>query len=218
MLIAREGRPFVYGGVLVLVFTSAIAMGLGGWWVLGPILWFPVALWIPWFFRNPKVTGPRDDGLIIAPADGKVVSIVDVEEGTFLKGPAKRVSIFMNIFNVHVNRHPANGVVEYLEYRPGRFFNATLDKASADNEQMLLGIKTPRGSILVKQIAGLVARRIVCDPHHGSDVTQGDRLGLIRFGSRVDTFFDPRATLRVNLGDRTVAGRTILAEWPEGSP
>ncbi len=201
----------------MLAFTSALAIGLGGWWVLGPILWFPVALWIPWFFRNPTVIGPRDDGLIIAPADGKVVSIVDIEESAFLKGPAKRVSIFMNIFNVHVNRHPASGIVEYHEYRPGRFFNATLDKASADNEQMLLGIKSPRGSILIKQIAGLVARRIVCDPHPGHEVTQGDRLGLIRFGSRVDTFFDPRATLRVNLGDRTVAGRTVLAEWPEGS-
>lgn len=201
----------------MLAFTSALAIGLGGWWVLSPILWFPIALWIPWFFRNPTVIGPRDDGLIIAPADGKVVSIVDIEESAFLKGPAKRVSIFMNIFNVHVNRHPASGIVEYHEYRPGRFFNATLDKASADNEQMLLGIKSPRGSILIKQIAGLVARRIVCDPHPGHKVTQGDRLGLIRFGSRVDTFFDQRATLRVNLGDRTVAGRTVLAEWPEGS-
>ena len=207
----------MYGGVLVLGFTSALAIGLGRWWVLGPVLWFPVALWIPWFFRNPMVTGPRGDALIIAPADGKVVSIVDVEEATFLKGPAKRISIFMNIFNVHVNRHPVSGVVEYHEYRPGRFFNATLEKASADNEQMLLGIRSPRGSILVKQIAGLVARRIVCDHHPGHEVTQGERLGLIRFGSRVDTFLDSRATLRVSLGDHTVAGTTVLAEWPQGS-
>ena len=217
-MIAREGRPFVLVGVLVLGFAGAVAWWLGSWWILGPILWLPVALWIPWFFRNPTVMGPRDDALIIAPADGKIVSIVDVEEATVFQGPAKRVSIFMNIFNVHVNRHPVSGIVDYHEYRAGRFFNATLDKASSDNEQMLLGIKSPRGSILVKQIAGLVARRIVCDHDLGDDVAQGTRLGLIRFGSRVDTFFDPLATLRVGLGDHTVAGQTVLAEWPEESP
>ena len=217
-MIAREGRPFVLVGVLMLGVFGAAAWRLDGWWMLAPVLWLPVALWIPWFFRNPAVTGPRDDALIIAPADGKVVSIVDVEEATYFHGPAKRVSIFMNIFNVHVNRHAVNGIVDYHEYRPGRFFNATLDKASTDNEQMLLGVKSPRGPILVKQIAGLVARRIVCDHGLGEKVVQGTRLGLIRFGSRVDTFFDPRATLRVNLGDHTVAGQTVLAEWPEVSP
>jgi phosphatidylserine decarboxylase len=120
----------------------------------------------------------------------------------------------MNVFNVHVNRYPAAGTVEYREYRPGKFFNATLDKASTDNERMSLGIRTTHGALLVRQIAGLVARRIVTDHVSGDEVQQGQRLGLIRFGSRVDTFLPPGARVRVKLGDRSVAGTTVLAEWP----
>jgi phosphatidylserine decarboxylase len=129
-------------------------------------------------------------------------------------GPALRISVFMNVFNVHVNRHPVDGTVALRGYRPGRFLNASLDKASADNEQMSLGVRGVRGPVLVRQIAGLIARRIVTDPAVGEPVRQGERLGLIRFGSRVDTFLPPGVTPRVAVGDRTRAGVTVIAEWP----
>lgn len=213
MRIAREGVPFVAAGLAVLA-ALAIAAGLaGGAWWAAPLVWLPVAVWIPAFFRDPMRTGPRGDGLVIAPADGRVVSVREVDEPEFLGGRALRISVFMNVFNVHVNRHPVSGTVARRAYRPGRFVNATLDKASEDNEQMSLGVQTVRGPVLVRQIAGLVARRIVTDPSVGDAVTQGERLGLIRFGSRVDTFLPPGAVARVRIGDRTRAGVTVIGEW-----
>ncbi|MBS1241523.1 MAG: Phosphatidylserine decarboxylase proenzyme, partial [Gemmatimonadetes bacterium] len=150
----------------------------------------------------------------IAPADGRVISVIPVEEPDFLKGPSVRISIFMNVFNVHVNRYPADGTLAYRHYRPGKFLNAADEKASRENEQSSLGLQTARGPVLVRQIAGLVARRIVTDHPEGTVVHQGDRLGLIRFGSRVDVFVPPGTITRVKVGDRTTAGRTIIAEWP----
>ena len=214
MKVAPEGRPFIGIATAVLVaFIGAWVIFGGGWWV-AVVLWLPIAVWVPWFFRNPERTGRRGDDLIIAPADGKVVSIVEVDEPDFVKGKTTRISIFMNVFSVHVNRYPTDGVVEYRKYSPGKFVNATLDKASIDNEQMSLGLKSPGGPILVRQIAGLVARRIVTDDEAGSQVSQGDRLGIIRFGSRVDTFVSPDARITVSLGDQAVAGQTVIAEWP----
>ena len=151
--------------------------------------------------------------MLIAPADGKVVSIADVEEPLFIGGPARRVSVFMNVFSVHVNRYPASGTVALRQYEPGTFVNATLDKASEKNERMSLGIETARGRILVRQIAGLVARRIVTDAVDGDEVLQGERMGLIRFGSRVDTFFPRDARALVSVGEHTRAGDTPIAEW-----
>jgi phosphatidylserine decarboxylase len=201
-------------GLVVLAALAALVWWRGGWWLLAPVCWTPVALWVPWFFRDPERPGPRGDHLILAPADGRVVSVVAVDETTFVEARATRVSVFMNVFNVHVNRHPADGAVAQRSYRPGRFVNATLDKASEDNEQMSLGISTARGPLLVRQIAGLVARRIVTDADVGDPVRQGERLGLIRFGSRVDTFVPEGARVVVNTGERTKAGVTVIAEWP----
>lgn len=215
MSIAPEGRPFVVAGVLVLAGLAALGVSQGGWWWAPAVGWLPVALWVPWFFRDPDRGGPRGGELILAPADGKVVSVVDLQEREFVQGDATRVSVFMNVFNVHVNRHPVDGTVGHREYRPGRFVNATLDKASEDNEQMSLGIRSSRGPVLVRQIAGLIARRIVTDPQVGDPVRQGERLGLIRFGSRVDTFVPRAASVRVRQGDRTKAGVTVIAEWSE---
>ncbi len=215
MSIAPEGRPFVVAGVLVLAVLAAPGISLGGWWWAPAVGWLPVALWVPWFFRDPDRGGPRSGELILAPADGKVVSVVDLQEREFVQGDATRVSVFMNVFNVHVNRHPVDGTVGHREYRPGRFVNATLDKASEHNEQMSLGIRSSRGPVLVRQIAGLIARRIVTDPQVGDPVRQGERLGLIRFGSRVDTFVPRTASVRVREGDRTKAGVTVIAEWSE---
>lgn len=177
-------------------------------------VWIPVAAWVPAFFRDPPRLGPRGEELILAPADGRVTEVVQITEREFMDGPAVRVSIFMNVFDVHVNRHPVTGRVDYRVYRPGSFVNATLDKASEENERMTLGIVGPRGPILVRQIAGLIARRIVTDPDVGDSVQQGERLGLIRFGSRVDTFVPVEVTVQVRPGDRTTAGITVLGVWP----
>jgi phosphatidylserine decarboxylase len=200
-------------GVAALAVLAAVGISLGGWWWAAALGWLPLTLWVPWFFRDPDRAGPRGGQLILAPADGRVVSVVDVREREFVQGDATRVSVFMNVFNVHVNRHPVDGTVGHREYRPGRFVNATLDKASEHNEQMSLGIRSDRGPVLVRQIAGLVARRIVTDPQVGDPVRQGERLGLIRFGSRVDTFIPRTASVRVREGDRTRAGVTVIAEW-----
>ncbi len=214
MKIAPEGVPFVTVGGLVLAALVAISwLAGGGWWLVPTGAWTVIALWVPWFFRDPRRPGPRGDRLIIAPADGKVVSIRDIEDAEFVDGPGKQVSVFMNIFDVHVNRHPVAGTVGYRDYRPGAFVNASFDKASTDNEQMCLGIEAPRGRVLVRQIAGLVARRIVTDPVIGDSVQQGVRLGMIRFGSRVDTVLPAAARIAVRVGDRTKAGMTVIAEW-----
>jgi len=212
--LAPEGRPFVLAGALVLGALLVVAARWGGGWFALPALWLPVALWIPAFFRDPVREGPRGEHLVIAPADGRVVSVVEVHEPDVIGGPALRVAVFMNVFNVHVNRHPVDGTVIRREYRPGRFVNASLDKASADNERMSLGVRSSRGPVLVRQIAGLIARRIVTDPAEGARVRQGTRLGLIRFGSRVDTYLPAGARARVGVGDRTRAGVTVIAEWP----
>jgi len=213
--LAREGLPFVIGGAAILAgfVTVALLAGGGAWWA-GPLAWLPVALWIPAFFRDPARPGPRGERLVIAPADGRVVSVVEVDEPDFVGGRALRVSVFMNVFNVHVNRHPVDGTVLLRRYHPGKFLNASLDKSSLDNEQMSLGVRSGRGPVLVRQIAGLIARRIVTDPQVGDPVRQGERLGLIRFGSRVDTFLPAGAQARVRVGDRTRAGVTVIGAWP----
>lgn len=215
MRVVREGLPFVAGGFALLAALALGARALGGgWWYLAPGAWIPLAAWIPAFFRNPARSGPRGDRLVLAPADGRVVSVTGLEEPEFLGGRARRISIFMSVFDVHVNRYPVSGAVELRVYRPGKFVNASLDKASADNEQMSLGIRAARGPVLVRQIAGLVARRIVTDAQPGDPALQGERLGLIRFGSRVDTFVPAEAVPRVTVGERTRAGVTVIAEWP----
>lgn len=213
MRLAPEGRPFVAlaTGVAGALLTASWVWG--GWWWAGVGVWVPITLWVPWFFRDPARTGPRGAHLVIAPADGKVVSVVEVDEPTVVGGRALRISVFMNVFNVHVNRYPVDGQLTHREYHPGRFLNATLDKASEHNERMSLGVRTAHGTVLVRQIAGLVARRIVTDHEVGAPVRQGDRLGIIRFGSRVDTFLPITVTPRIAVGDRTVCGVTVIAEW-----
>jgi phosphatidylserine decarboxylase len=212
--LAPEGRPFVIAGAAVLMVLLAAAVGWGAGWVALPALWLPIAIWIPAFFRDPVREGPRGEHLVLAPADGRVVSVAEVDEPDVIGGPALRIAVFMNVFNVHVNRHPVDGTVVRRDYRPGRFVNASRDKASVDNERMSLGVRSPRGPVLIRQIAGLVARRIVTDPAQGASVRQGTRLGLIRFGSRVDTYVPAGVRPRVAVGDRTRAGITVIAEWP----
>ena len=215
MSFAREGFLFIAIAALIAVGTFALALNRRSWplW-LAAVLLIIVAIWVAYFFRDPERTGERGEHLVISPADGKVVQIAGVEEPAFLKEKAMRISIFMNVFNVHVNRYPVSGTVRYVQYNPGKFLNAAEDKASLENEQSSVGIEAGSNRVLVRQIAGLIARRIVTYSTNGQRVRQGDRMGIIRFGSRVDVFLPATARPRVKVGDNTFAGVTVVAELP----
>lgn len=212
---APEGKPFIVGAWVIAAVLALVALRSGNscWWIAAA-LWLPIAIWVVAFFRDPPRDGPRGERILIAPADGKVVSIVEIDEPLFLRARVWRVSIFMNVFDCHVNRYPIDGTVAYRHYNPGKFAHAASEKSSLDNEQSSVGLETNRGKMLIRQIAGLVARRIVTDHAVSTDVRQGDRLGMIRFGSRVDLFFPIGARINVKTGERTQAGITVVAEWP----
>ncbi|MEX2116435.1 MAG: phosphatidylserine decarboxylase family protein [Bacteroidota bacterium] len=165
------------------------------------------------FFRDPDRVSPEGDNIVLSPADGKVISIKTVRENEFFKGDALQISIFMSPLNVHVNRIPVSGKVAYYRYVPGEFFAAFEDKASERNEQTIIGLEGNRGRVLFKQIAGFVARRIVCNLQVGDSVSAGARFGMIKFGSRVDIFLPPSSSAKVTLDQKAVAGETILAEF-----
>ena len=214
MRYAKEGIPFIIGSAILALLALGAAVRIGsGWWVVAVLL-IAIAAWVAYFFRDPERTGDRGEHLVVAPADGKVVLITEVDEPTFMGGRALRVSIFMNVFSVHVNRYPVSGTVRYVKYSAGKFLNAVSEASSAENEQTSVGIEAGRYRILVRQIAGLIARRIITYSREGERVSQGERMGLIRFGSRVDVFVPPGSALRAKLGDQTVAGTTVIAELP----
>jgi phosphatidylserine decarboxylase len=212
---AREGLVFIFIAAILALVATWFAFRRGAWpyWLLAGVM-IVVAVWVAYFFRDPERTGERGDRVVTSPADGKVVLITEVDEPAFIHGRAMRVSIFMNVFNVHVNRYPVSGVVKYVQYNPGKFLNAAVEKSSLENEQRSVGIESGPYRILVRQIAGLIARRIVTYSREGERVEQGERMGLIRFGSRVDVFMPTDATVRVKLGDLTIAGSTAIAELP----
>lgn len=214
MRIAPEGLPHI------LPAAALAALSLAAWLALrhrAP-LWLAmaaglVALFLLYFFRDPARQAPADPGAIVSPADGRVVVVAEVDEPFFIKGRARQVSVFMSPLDVHVNRAPAAGRVAYKKYHPGKFLPAYRDKASLDNEQMHLGIETAGGRVLVKQIAGAVARRIVCYPEIGDEVEAGQRMGLIKLGSRLDLFLPPDAAVSARVGDRVRAGLTVVGSW-----
>lgn len=211
---APEGRWFIVGAWLIalaLIF-AALRSGSLTWWIV-TAAWFVVAVWVVAFFRDPERSGQRGDRLILAPADGKVVSIGETDEPAFFGGRAMRISIFMNVFDCHVNRYPTDGTVAYRKYLAGKFGHAAAEKSSLDNEQSSVGLATARGKVLVRQIAGLVARRIVTDHGVGTPVRQGERMGMIRFGSRVDLFLPPGTHVLAKSGDTTRVGVSVVAEW-----
>jgi phosphatidylserine decarboxylase len=212
---APEGWPFIAVGWGCAALGAWVVGRWGGWWWALELVIALLAVWLLVFFRDPVRTGPRGADVVIAPADGRVVAIVDTDEPAYLKAPAVRISIFMSVFDVHVNRYPVSGTVAYRHYHAGKFLHAAEEKASLDNEQSSIGIAGPRGPVLVRQIAGLIARRIVTDGSVGDTATQGTRLGMIRFGSRVDVFLPRSAhpSVKVVLGDRVAAGATLLAEY-----
>jgi phosphatidylserine decarboxylase len=220
MRIAPEGWPFILPGWALVALGAWGAVAWSRWlWALELPLVL-LAVWLIVFFRDPQRRGPRGEQFVIAPADGKIVDVRTVDESLYVNGAATRISIFMSVFDVHVNRYPASGTVELVRYHPGRFLHAASDKASLDNEQSSVGLRAARGPLLVRQIAGLIARRIVTDAKPGARAVQGERMGMIRFGSRVDVFLPApargaaaRPALRVKVGDRVQAGASVLAEY-----
>jgi len=199
--------------IAVAVALNAVLFALTGWYGL---LLAPVTLWCIAFFRDPDRVTPQGEGLVVSPADGVMLPIVEASPPAELGMGAElrpRLSIFMNVFNVHVNRVPQDGTVSALAYRPGKFINASFDKASEHNERMAVRLRLNDGQELaVAQIAGLVARRIRCDLAQGQEVRRGARFGIIRFGSRVDVYLPAGAQIRVAKGDVVKAGETVLAE------
>jgi phosphatidylserine decarboxylase len=212
MSFAREGLPFIGIAMTLALATVVAAVMLRSWplWLLA-FVFIILALWVSYFFRDPERTGERGGGIVIAPADGRIVMITEVDEPAFIHGKALRISIFMNVFNVHVNRYPVSGTVRFVHYNPGKFLNAATDKSSLENEQSSVGIESGSRRILVRQIAGLVARRIVTYSREGDQVEQGERMGIIRFGSRVDVFLPTTARATVKVGDNTAAGSSVIA-------
>ncbi|MGH8669394.1 MAG: phosphatidylserine decarboxylase [Burkholderiales bacterium] len=203
-IIAREGWPFLGIGVAV----SLVASFLFGWWAVP--LWL-ATLFILQFFRDPARAVPDDPRAVLSPADGRIVE-VSRSQDPYLKRDALKVSVFMNVFNVHSNRSPVDGVVKERWYFPGAFVNAALDKASLANERNALWLRTAAGAdVTCVQVAGLIARRILCYVEAGAELGRGQRFGFIRFGSRVDVYLPPDAQVKAAIGEKVYAAETVLA-------
>jgi phosphatidylserine decarboxylase len=203
--VAAEGWPFI----IPLAVLTGVLFALG--WKNTAIVSLVLTLFVLFFFRDPDRSVPEGENLIVSPADGRVILVKDVFEPDYLKQDVKQISIFLSVFNVHVNRVPIGGMVETVRYNPGKFHVASVDKASALNEQTAMVITHGNQRVLVKQIAGLIARRIVCYAKPGDAVTTGERYGLIRFGSRVDMFLPKNADIMVKVGDRIKGTRDVIA-------
>ena len=207
--INREGWPFIAGFAAVTLVLGIFSTSL--FWI-GLIL----TAWCAYFFRDPERVTPIDDRLVISPADGVVSAVgpaVPPRELGLGDTEMTRISVFMNVFSCHVNRAPVRGRIAIIEHRPGKFLNAELDKASIENERNGVVIDSPNGRVAAVQIAGLVARRIVCWSEAGSNIGVGERFGLIRFGSRVDVYLPEGAVAKVAIGQTAVAGETVIAEF-----
>ena len=206
--IHAEGYKFlvIAGIITILLYSFSDFLGL-----LGLVL----TIWVYYFFRDPERVVIQNDNYLVSPADGEIIKVEDVDGPRELGLESKRfkkISIFMNVFDCHVNRTPCTGKINEILYKPGKFFNASLDKASEDNERNYFKIKdTNNNEIIVVQIAGLVARRIVCESFKDQDVKQGDRIGMIRFGSRLDVYYENYDPL-VKVGQKAISGETLLAK------
>ena len=206
--IHTEGYKFIVIAVFITIIFLIINNFLG---LIGILL----SVWVYYFFRDPERTIIGDDSYLVSPADGEVIKVEEVDGPKELgleNKKFKKISIFMNVFDCHVNRTPCSGIVEDILYKPGKFLNASLDKASEDNERNYYKIKDKHGNdIVVVQIAGLVARRIVCETNNNQHLNQGDRIGMIRFGSRADVYYENYEPL-VKVGQKTISGETLLAK------
>ena len=203
--IAREGYPFILGSV----FATAIIAVLGLYELA--LFFLAVTFFVSCFFRDPERVIPEEKGALVSPADGKVLGVGVVQESEFAAEKMLKVSIFMSIFNVHVNRIPENGRVTDVAYYPGKFFSANLDKASRDNERNAVSMEIGRGrKLIVVQVAGLIARRIICKIRKGDRLSRGARFGMICFGSRLDVYLPPETVPAVSVGDKVLAGTSVL--------
>lgn len=210
------GVPFAKEGIPFIAVPAAVTL-LTGWlgWPIVASVSALVALFVAWFFRNPARAVPLGSNLVVAPGDGKVIAIEEEFEPRYLKERAIRLTIFLNVFDVHINRVPCDGVIEDVQYQPGLFLVASKPEATLRNEQNAIMIKAHEGiKVLCVQVAGLIARRIVCWISPRDRAIRGERFGLIRFGSRMDTFLPMGTTLRVAVGERVKGGETILGELP----
>ncbi len=215
----REGYKIVFRLALTALIVTLASLTLASGWVglsLCVVSWGCMGL-VVFFFRDPErhtLSGARE---VISPADGRVIGIDEVDENEFIRGRALKVSIFMSVWNVHVNRVPLEGVVKYFRYQHGRFHVASSPKASIENEQAVIGIESPWGKILVKQIAGILARRVVCNLHEGQKARRGERFGIVKFGSRLEVFVPMNTKTKVRLKEKVRAGETTIASMGEGS-
>ena len=206
--IHKEGYKFLAISILITFVILFFSKILG-------IIFLLITVWVYYFFRDPERFSIEDDSYLVSPADGLITGISErsgPEELRLENTTYTRVSVFMNVFNCHVNRLPTSGKIEEIYYKPGKFLNASLDKASEENERNFFKVKTTKDNeeIIMVQIAGLIARRIVCDVEQGQDLKQGDRIGMIRFGSRVDLYFKNKKVL-AKLGQNVVAGESLIA-------
>jgi len=209
-LIAREGWPFLAGAVLLAILVALWSPAIS-------IPFWIIALFVLQFFRDPPRLAPDAPQAVLSPADGRVVAVERAHDA-YANREALKISVFMNVFNVHSNRSPVDGRVQDIQYFPGRFFNASLDKASLENERNAMIMHTPAGHVVTAvQVAGLVAKRILCYVTPGDTLARGQRYGFIRFGSRVDVYLPPAARPRVALGDKVSATSTILADLPDST-
>jgi phosphatidylserine decarboxylase len=192
--------PLVLSGVAFLAHWTVVA-----------ILLLCLAAFVFYFFRDPERVIPGEPGAVVSPADGRVVVVTDED---YAGRPGKRISVFLAIWNVHVNRSPAAGTILRMDYRPGKFLAAMMARASTENEQNVISLSTASGEMVFKQIAGLIARRVVCWKKAGDIVQRGERIGLVRFGSRVDLWVPRDAEILVALGDNVKGGSSVLARWP----
>lgn len=212
--IHKEGYPFIAGFAI-----ATLVLG----WLWEPLFFVGLVLtaWCAYFYRDPQRVTPIDDALVVSPADGRVSAVgpaVPPVELGLGSAEMTRISVFMDVFSCHINRAPVRGRVSKIEYRPGKFLNADLDKASAENERNGLLIESPHGTIATVQVAGLVARRILCWVDEGAAIGTGERFGLIRFGSRLDVYLPGNAVPRVSVGQTAIGGETVLAEFGRAVP
>lgn len=207
-IIAREGWPFLAGSISIALLVSYFSTAWS-------IPFWIIAVFVLQFFRDPARSGSTQPNAVLSPADGRIV-VVEHTQDPYGNRDALKISVFMNVFNVHSNRSPVDGEVLSVKYFPGKFFNAALDKASLENERNAMVLRTPAGHIVTAvQVAGLVAKRILCYAKEGDVLSRGQRYGFIRFGSRVDVYLPPGSQPRVAIGDKVSATTTVLAELPE---
>lgn len=207
-IIAREGWPFLAGIVVISILVTFWSPGAS-------VVFWLLSLFVLQFFRDPARMAPDGPNNVLSPADGRIVAVEEVDD-TYAHRRALKISVFMNVFNVHSNRAPVNGSVVSVDYFPGKFVNAALDKASLENERNAMVIRTASGhTVTAVQVAGLVAKRILCYAKPGDQLYSGQRYGFIRFGSRVDVYLPLGSRPRVSIGDKVSATSTVLAELPE---